>query len=511
VTGQYFQFMRPESNAPDSAVALASGPVAGVGAGAGEPAVAIPRLTLGARMHLRWPRVALHPLAGPVALGALVLGALLVVAFTTSGPTSLVARSDQTFPDWEAGPLHGLFAPLHVSNSTALSLGLSLVLVAMMLAYLVALNAAHTLSMRVIVLCVVALHVILLMGPPLTLTDLFNYIGYARLGGLHHLNPYTHVIEAELHDPIYRFTTWHNLSSPYGPLFTAASYLVAGMSLAAAYWSLKIVTVLASLSFVWLVWKCARLLDRDPRFAVLFVAANPIFLLYAVAGFHNDFFMLIPSTAAVALLLARRDRSAGAVLMVAVAVKFTAILLLPFLLIAAKPARRRVNVLLGAALAAIPLGVMYLSLYGLSLPNLADQSTLLTPWSVPNILGLVLGVGGGTPDVLRIANVALVLVIALLLRRNREWLSDAGWGTLALIVSLAWLVPWYVVWVLPLAALGTSLRLRRAALVFTAYLVIGFAPSTGTYLSKLGINLMNSPAGQASQTLQHKLAQPPNA
>ena len=87
----------------------------------------------------------------------------------------------------------------------------------MCLAYFVAVGAVRTLSMRVIVVCVLALHAILLMGPPLTLTDVFNYIGYARLGGLHHLNPYTHVIQAELHDPIYRFSTWHNLRSPYGP------------------------------------------------------------------------------------------------------------------------------------------------------------------------------------------------------------------------------------------------------------------------------------------------------
>jgi len=92
-------------------------------------------------------------------------------------------------------------------------------------------------------------------------------------------------------------------------------------------------------------------------------------------------------------------------------------------------------------------------------------------------------------------------------RRNRDWISDAGWSTLALIATLAWLVPWYVIWLLPLAALGTSLKLRRVALVFTTYLVIGFAPYTGTLLGKFGINLMNSPAGQASTTLQHKLAQ----
>ncbi len=191
----------------------------------------------------------------------------------------------------------------------------------------------------------------------------------------------------------------------------------------------------------------------------------------------------------------------------AVAVKFTAIVLLPFLLLAARPARRRIDIVIGALAAAIPLAVMYLLLFGLSLPNLADQSTLLTPWAIPNLVGLILHVGGGTPTMLRLANVALVLVVAFLLRRRVDWLEGVGWSTLALIASLAWLVPWYVVWLLPLAALATSYRLRRAALIFTVYLVIGFAPYTGTLLGKIHVNLMSSPAGHASQTLQKKLAQ----
>ena len=194
---------------------------------------------------------------------------------------------------------------------------------------------------------VVAIHVLLLLSPPLQLTDLFNYIGYARLGALHHLNPYAHVIGAEAHDPIFRLATWHNLHSPYGPLFTAATYLLPIGSLSLSYWLLKTITVLASLAFLGLLWLCAVNLRRDPRLVLVLVALNPIYIIYAVGGFHNDFFMLVPATAAIALLTAtaaRRHRAAlegsraGAVLMLAVAVKFTAVLLLPFLLSRSTPA-----------------------------------------------------------------------------------------------------------------------------------------------------------------------------
>jgi hypothetical protein len=402
--------------------------------------------------------------------------------------------------------LHWIFGGL-TNNLDALNMGLSVVLVLMLIAYGVAVAAVRTVSMKAIAIWIVAVHLILLMSPPLQLTDLFNYLGYARLGAVHHLNPYVHGIGAELHDPVFRFSTWHNLHSPYGYLFTAITYPVALLPIPVAYWVLKALAVGLSLGFIALVYKCARLLGKDPRFAVLFVAANPVYLMYAVAGFHNDFFMLVPSTAAIALLLARRDRSAGAMLMIAVAVKFTAVLLLPFLLIAARPPQRRLRLLSGVALATIPLAALAVALFGFTVPNLQDQSTLLTDFSVPNIFGDLIGIGGGTPLLLRFGNLALVATVVYFLRRkNRDWLAGAGWSTLALVASLAWLVPWYVIWVLPLAALGGSVRLRRAAVAFTVYLVLAFMPETGQFLHDHGINPMGSSTGQASKALQTKLA-----
>ena len=211
--------------------------------------------------------------------------------------------------------------------------------------------------------------------------------------------------------------------------------------------------------------------------------------------------------AAIALLLARRDRAAGAALMIAIAVKFTAGLLLPFLLIAAHTRRRRIRVVVGAALAAIPLGAIIFALFGFAIPNLSQQSSLLTDFSIPNLFGLLIGVGGGTPGLLRVATVGVVLVVAHQVYRRRDWLSGAGWSTFALIASLAWLVPWYIVWLLPLAALGTSVRLRRVTVALTVFLIFAFAPATGLYLSEHGINPLGSSVGQASTSLQRKLAQ----
>jgi hypothetical protein len=152
---------------------------------------------------------------------------------------------------------------------------------------------------------------------------------------------------------------------------------------------------------------------------------------------------------------------------------------------------------------------MSLALFGLSLPNLSQQGTLLTPFSFPNLFGYAIGVGGGAPALLRLADVVLVLVVVWLVRRRGDWLSHAGWATLALIASLAWVMPWYVIWVLPLAALGSSVRLRRTALALTVFLVLTFLPSSGKVWGLVHFNPLSGSAGQASLNLQSKLSSYP--
>ncbi len=497
--------MRHDPSQREPSAALATGQPAGAAAGHPDTAIPFPRLApLSARLTLPRPSLQMWRVIGYCALAGLLAGTLLVVLVAAAAPSALVPRSSISFPGWFAGPLHGLVSGLVVRFAT-INAGLSIVVVGLTIAYCMVIGAARALSTRTIVICVVALHAMLLLSPPLQLTDTFNYLGYARLGALHGLNPYTHVIAQASHDPVHQFSTWYHLRSPYGPLFTAATYPLAFLPLSVAYWVLKSATVLASLAFLALVWSCARRLGRDPRLVVAFVAFNPIYLIYAVGGFHNDFFMLVPSIGAMALLLMRRDRAAGAALMAAVAVKFTAVLLLPFLLLAAPPLRRRARILAGAGLAAVPIAALSVVLFGFTLPNLSDQTALLTNYSIPNLVGNAIGAGGGAPWLLHLADVAVVLSVAWLVVRHRDWVSGAGWATLALIASLAWLVPWYVVWLLPLAALGASPRLRRATLALTVFLVVTFIPATGTFLSTHGINTMRGPAGQASYVRQRAL------
>jgi len=52
------------------------------------------------------------------------------------------------------------------------------------------------------------------------------------------------------------------------------------------------------------------------------------------------------------------------------------------------------------------------------------------------------------------------------------------------VVGLSWEMPWYVMWVLPLAAVGHSRSLRRATLLLSAFLLVTLAPITGYALDR---------------------------
>src|SRR5262249_6542312 len=160
-TGHYFQDMRPQSPQAEGSVAVASNAVAG--SSQTDAGVALPRIQFGARFSIPRLRVTLHPLAGRFALIALVAATLAAVVFAVAVPSVLVPRSNATFPSWEAGPLHAILGHL-TRDPRGLQIGFSLLVFGMLFAYLVALASVRTLSMRWIVVCVIALHAILLMS-----------------------------------------------------------------------------------------------------------------------------------------------------------------------------------------------------------------------------------------------------------------------------------------------------------------------------------------------------------
>jgi hypothetical protein len=478
---------------------------------------------------------------GAVCLAVIVLCSLLVVVVAANRPSILSATSHANyFPHWMTGPLGGLLPGL-TRSSVKLKYLFSAAIVAMYVSYALGLVYVPRLRSRWAIATVLAVHFIFFLAPPLALTDIFNYVNYGRMEAVHNLNPYTTIPILEPHsDPSYDLSNWHQLLSPYGPLFTIFTFVVVPLGVAASFWVLKGCLALASLATIWLVWKCAKLLGRDPVKAIVLVGLNPIVLVWGLGGDHNDFLMVFLVVLGFYLLLRARQRdhealgedgvdpvdgpfapappptlpaslaaaravvaevalrtrlrewllplswpeiAAGAAFVAAVAVKASGAVLIPVLLAALlRMPRRLAQVLLGMAVTTAAIAVASLVAFGLHFPDLSTQSKLVTSVSVPNLIGLALGQGGETDWLHTLLSAALIIAVALCCVqawRRRSPITASGWASVALLVTLSWVLPWYVLWVLPMAALSSSRRLRVTALVLGAYLIIAWAPASG--------------------------------
>jgi alpha-1,6-mannosyltransferase len=430
---------------------------------------------------------ALRALGAGGLLGILA-SVFLLSAGTASNPTIYVPARTGGWPDWLAGPLRGLgMGAISSSEFQALTL-------IMCAGYVAALVAAHarTLSLRAIVVAIVAANLILLLGPPLISQDVFGYLAFARMGVLHGLDPYTHVAFQAPTDPIYPFIGWPFQHSPYGPLFTLASYATAPLGLAGGLWTLKAVVVAGSLAAVALTARAAGAMGHSRRYAAAFVGLNPVMLELAVGGAHNDTIVLAFLAGALALTAGASPRFRGGALSLAagIGVKVTAGIVLPFLMLAPSTWRERTRValaaILGLALVA-GLGLIGFGSHALGfLGAVGEQQQLVAVHSIPAETARLVGLQG-TPGWWRHCFVAVfVLVLAYSLwrtARGADWRVAAGWSTLALLLSTAWLLPWYAIWPLPLAAVGGDRRLRAATLVVCAYAILIHLPLAGPLLS----------------------------
>ena len=185
------------------------------------------------------------------------------------------------------------------------------------------------------------------------------------------------------------------------------------------------------------------------------------------------------------------ELAAGVALAAAIALKASAAILLPVILVGLLRAPRRlVQVVVGLTVGGIVLGVGTVVAFGLHLPDLGAQGRLVIPMGLPNLLGLVLGQEGETETLRSLLSVVLVAAVigcSVLAWRRRDALTASGWATMALLLTLSWVLPWYVLWVLPLAALSRSRALRTTALMFGAYLLLTWMPLATGLDNALGI------------------------
>jgi hypothetical protein len=177
--------------------------------------------------------------------------------------------------------------------------------------------------------------------PPSLSTDVFAYVGYARLAVVHGLNPhlYAQTELIRLGDPTAPYVHWP-ISSPYGPLWTLISMAVVFVAPAGAVLGPVVALKAGAGAAVLATAAAARAIagradGRRADAVFTTVALNPLLLIEGPGNGHNDLVM-------VALLLtgfavfARGSSHRGAVLVgLAAAVKLVPLVVVPWLVVLA--------------------------------------------------------------------------------------------------------------------------------------------------------------------------------
>jgi alpha-1,6-mannosyltransferase len=409
-----------------------------------------------------------------VAITMIVAGGIAIAVGAAFPHSALIRSHAHPHPSWMAGPLAALGA--HVTFEQFLLLeGV------MAVGYVALLAARVELAPGVVLAAVAVLHVAFFLAPPLLSTDVFSYLDYARLGALHGIDPYLHGPSAARGDAAFALTAWRHTGSAYGPLFTLATYPLAWLSLPLAVWGLKLMACLASLGCVALVWRIAGQLGRSPLRAVAVFGLNPLLLVWTVGGAHNDVLMLALALAAVTFVLGSRERLGGAAIVAAAAVKATAGLALPFLLLARR--RRSLRVVAGAAVA----GGLVLVAAAVAFPGhplgvvtvLRGNERLVAFDGIPNALAQLVGLPGVTGPIRFGAMVVFgvtMIALAVLVWRGYDWVSACGWAFVAVVAASPWFLAWYTIWPLPFAALSRDRRLLGATVLLQLYFAANHIP-----------------------------------
>jgi hypothetical protein len=459
-------------------------------------------------------------LAAGLAAGGLAaaLGACTwLVLAAAERPSVLSPPTIRAAHRWLLGPLSGALPHL-TTDILRLRADYTTALVVLLAAWLVAWAAAPALRVEVVAGAVGLAQLVFLLGPPQPLTDFFNYIVYGRMAAAG-VNPYTHAPVAGPRGAAYALSNWHHLPSPYGPLFTLIFEPLSRLPLPVAYWTWKVLVVASALGVLALVWWLARRFGRSPQRALVFAGLCPVTLAMGIGAFHNDMPAVLCVVAAFACLVRGGDTPAeeatrarawnaagGALAVAAAALKPSFVIVVPLIVLGA---RRRPAAALGAGLAAGATGLLILTLYGGALPALGIQGRLVNPFSLPSLLGVATGHGGADSSVRTAGREALAVVVlaaCALVAWRRRWTAAAlGLVLFAAVLSLSWIMPWYLAWALPFAALARPRALVPLSVVACLWLGLAGIPQMPKVAHALGYYPTRSATGHANHELAVRL------
>lgn len=365
----------------------------------------------------------------------------------------------------------------------------------------------------VVVLAVAANVVVVGLVPLLFSRDVYSYAFYGRIASVYGENPYVRTPVEFGGDELWPLVgpRWVDTPAVYGPGFTTLSAGVARTfdSASAQVDAYRWLAALASIAAIAAIAVTAmRVRPGRAAFAVAAFGLNPVVLFHGVASGHND--VLVALSIAAGFLLLVRDRTLAAVAALAVGALIKATVALPLVLVivwcVARAERgRRVRVAFGHVGLAMAIGSV------LALPYLQTDDPTLgmlelaghEGWLAPSVFVRKLfgWLSFGTLDWLARVVFAVVLMTTFVVlardvarraadREPIEALGAAmGWSLVALLLLGPVLLPWYVVWALPLAWLLPTPP-RATLLVAGAALALAqWSTEPLRYPDAFGVNL----------------------
>jgi alpha-1,6-mannosyltransferase len=254
--------------------------------------------------------------------------------------------------------------------------------------------------------------------------------------------------------------TWRTSPAPYGPVFLAMAAAAAelGGSLTGTLALLRGIAVLGVVALGWCLVRLARHTGVPPERAVWLVLACPLVPIHLISGAHNEAVMVALLAGGLFAAVSRRPLLAGVLLGLAVGVKATAVVVLPFVALLF-PGLARKALLAGGAVAALTAVSLGTGL-GLGWVTGLSGSGVSVQWTAPpTAIGMtleLLGVPGAVTGA-RIAGMivlAAVLVWLWLRARGRDPVLHAGLALAATVLLAPVFHPWYALWPLTVLAAG---------------------------------------------------------
>jgi alpha-1,6-mannosyltransferase len=328
-----------------------------------------------------------------------------------------------------------------------------------------------------VVVVAAAIQLAPLAAPLLLSTDAYTYWARGRVAAVHGENPYETAPSAFPGDPALERMgrSWRDRPTGYGPAFTLLSEghaAAVGDSPDAAAWTYRVVAAGAMLALVGL----AAALGREKAFAAAFVGWNPLLAVQFAGGGHNDAVMMALVLGALLLGSRGHPRLAGVAWAGAILIKWVPVVFLPLRALEARRVGRRVDHVGFALAAALIVGVSFWR-YGTgwlhSFGNFSGQLERTTSVSAARWL-----TGIGLSEDAAVALLIALFGVGYLWLLREAWRGRARLGLCGglLVVTASWLVPWYAVWAVPLAAIEEDRTARLLALALSSYLLRAAVP-----------------------------------